>query len=192
MMAGEPHDYRGAAARLRLIGTLLQQLVTVAMLVVVYYVVPVDETQQPRTLTVLLVGLLLVIVIAVWQVRSIVRSSHPLARGMQALATAIPLYLLVFAMTYYLMSAAAPNNFTERLGRTDALYFTVTVFATVGFGDIVPVSEPARVAVLVQMLGNLIVLGLLLRAVTRAVQISQSRAETSDLLASAHDGEESR
>ena len=27
--------------------------------------------------------------------------------------------------------------------RTDALYFVVTVFATVGFGDITPVSETA-------------------------------------------------
>ena len=31
--------------------------------------------------------------------------------------------------------------FSETFGRTDALYFTVTVLATVGFGDITPVTS---------------------------------------------------
>jgi Ion channel len=57
-------------------------------------------------------------------------------------AHARPFYLLLFAATYYLMSINRPTAFSEGLGRTDALYFTVSVFATVGFGDIAPVSEP--------------------------------------------------
>jgi voltage-gated potassium channel len=48
----------------------------------------------------------------------------------------------------------------ETLTRTDSVYFTVTIFATVGFGDISASSEAARVLVTFQMILDLIVLGL--------------------------------
>ena len=40
------------------------------------------------------------------------------------------------------MAGTKPNE--RRIGRS-ALYFTVTVFATVGFGDITATSQVARV-----------------------------------------------
>jgi hypothetical protein len=61
-----------------------------------------------------------------------------------------------------------------------ALYFTMTVFATVGFGDIAPVTPAARAVVLGQMVGNLVVLGLLLRLVTSAVRINRRRRSGPD------------
>ena len=71
----------------------------------------------------------------------------------------IPLYLLLFASTYFLMERASAANFTQPLSRTDALYFSVTVFSTVGFGDIAAKSEAARVVLIVQMLADLALLG---------------------------------
>ena len=59
--------------------------------------------------------------------------------------------LLVFASVYVQIETNRPNSFTEALSRTDALYFTVTVFATVGFGDIAPKSELARIITMTQM-----------------------------------------
>ena len=56
------------------------------------------------------------------------------------------------------MERASAASFTEPLTRTDALYFTVTVFSTVGFGDISPKSEAARVVLIVQMLADLVLL----------------------------------
>ena len=56
------------------------------------------------------------------------------------------------------------------LTRTDTLYFTVTVFATVGFGDISPASQAARLVVTAQMILNLIVLGLGVRLIVGAAQ----------------------
>ena len=52
----------------------------------------------------------------------------------------------------------------------DALYFTVTVFATVGFGDIVATTQLARLVVTVQMILDLGVLGLGIRVFLGAVQ----------------------
>jgi hypothetical protein len=66
--------------------------------------------------------------------------------------------------------AAEPQAFSEPLSRTDALYFTITVFSTVGFGDIVPVTDGARVATMVQMVGDLLVVGLVLRVMLGAVK----------------------
>src|SRR5438094_848942 len=50
------------------------------------------------------------------------------------------------------------------------------VFATVGFGDISPVSDVARVLVTVQMVGDLVVIGLVLRLFLTAVDRGRRRA----------------
>jgi len=68
------------------------------------------------------------------------------------------------------MERASAASFTEPLTRTDALYFTVTVFSTVGFGDITAKSETARVVLIVQMLADLAFLGAGIRVLLGAVQ----------------------
>jgi voltage-gated potassium channel len=100
----------------------------------------------------------------------IARATHPGWQGAQALALVIPLFLLVFAQAYFLLARHVPGSFTGALSRTDALYFVVTVFATVGFGDIAPVSAAARVLVTVQMIGDLLVVGVALKVILAAVR----------------------
>ena len=108
---------------------------------------------------------------AAYQVRAIIKARYPAIRAIEALAATAPLFLLLFAATYFLMAQANLDNFNvHSLTRTDALYFTVTVFATVGFGDIVATSEAARLAVTMQMILDLGVLGLGLRVFLGAVQ----------------------
>ena len=87
----------------------------------------------------------------------------------------IPRYLLLFASTYFLMERASAANFTQPLTRTDALYFSVTVFTTVGFGDIAAKSETARVVLIVQMLADLAVLGAGARVLLGAVNRGRQR-----------------
>lgn len=85
--------------------------------------------------------------------------AYPALRAVEALGLLVPLFLLLFASTYFLIDRASTANFTQTLTRTDALYFMVTVFTTVGFGDISAKSETARVLVMLQMLADLAVLG---------------------------------
>jgi len=59
--------------------------------------------------------------------------------------------------------------------RTNALYFTVTVFATVGFGDITAKTEAARLLVTVQMIIDLIILGFGARVILGAVSRARQR-----------------
>ena len=91
-------------------------------------------------------------------------------RAFETLGFIVPFYLLLFASTYYVMERASAANFTQPLTRTDALYFSVTVFATVGFGDIAAKSETARVVLIVQMLADLALLGAGAKVLLGAVQ----------------------
>ena len=102
-------------------------------------------------------------VLLAWQVREILRSPYPAAQAVSALVVSVPLFLTLFAMTYYLMGQAEPSTFSEPMTRLDAMYFTVTVFATVGFGDITAVSQGARAVTIVQMMAGLVLVGLIAR-----------------------------
>ena len=88
----------------------------------------------------------------------------------------MPLFILLFATAYYLMGRADAKDFTEALSRTDALYLTVTIFSTVGFGDISPQTETARLVVAGQMILDLIVLGVGIKIILGAVQRSKARS----------------
>jgi hypothetical protein len=56
------------------------------------------------------------------------------------------------------------------LTRFDAVYFTVTVLATVGFGDIAAVTQTARILVTIQMLADLVLIGFVAKVLLGAAQ----------------------
>jgi voltage-gated potassium channel len=98
-----------------------------------------------------------------------------LGGAIEALATSVPLFLLLFAGSYVVMSAMSDSNFDMRMTHTDGLYFTITVFSTVGFGDITPKTQAARLLVTGQMIADLVVLGLAVKVIVGAV--SRRRAD---------------
>jgi voltage-gated potassium channel len=153
----------------------LRASVTATALVVLYFTLPLTGSLDGSTARLLALGLLAFAGVVTWQVRSVLRSQYPGLRAIEALAAAIPLFLLVFAVVYLRMAEADAGAFSEPLGRTDALYFTLTVFSTVGFGDITPRTDPARVVTMVQMLGDLLVVGLVLNLMVGAVKTSRQR-----------------
>ena len=65
-----------------------------------------------------------------WQVRAIIRSEYPGIRATQALAATTPVFLVLFASASFILSLDNPATFTERLSRSDVLYFTVTIFSS--------------------------------------------------------------
>ena len=96
---------------------------------------------------VLLIGLVAFIALVAFHVRWILRSPFPQLRVIEALAVNVPLILLLFAATYVALAALSTRNFGGHLSHTDGLYFTVTVFSTVGFGDITAKTGTARLVV---------------------------------------------
>ena len=175
-MTDQPNRELPPATRKRLIvGAVLRGLLVTTVLVVLYYLMPLDQPWDTGTAVRLVIGLLVFAGITVWQVKAVAGSRYPGLRAAEALGLIIPLYLLLFASTYFLMERASAANFTESLSRTDALYFSVTVFATVGFGDIAAKSETARVVLIVQMLADLALLGAGARVLLGAVRRGQQR-----------------
>ncbi len=180
-MTIEPYQELSAAKRRRLtIWAALRTVLAATVLVVLYYVLPLDRPWDADTAVRLLIGLLVFVGLVVWQVKTIIGSRFPALRAAEALGLILPLYLLLFASTYFVMERSSAGNFTQPLTRTDALYFTVTVFATVGFGDITPKSEVARELVMVQMLGDLALLGIGARLLLTAVQRGRERRSAED------------
>ena len=164
-----------AKRRRLIIRAVLRGVATTTVLVVLYYLLPLDRPWDTDTAVRLLIGLLVFAGLMVWQVRAIIGARYPGLRAAEALGVIIPLYLLLFASTYFVMERASAANFTEPLTRTDALYFSVTVFTTVGFGDIAAKSETARIALIVQMLADLALLGAGARVLLGAVRRGQQR-----------------
>jgi voltage-gated potassium channel len=148
----------------------LHPALTAACLVTLYFVAPLNERFTAATALGLAGCLALLVVIISWQARAIERSSHPRLRAIEALAVVVPLFLLLFATTYVVVGNSQAGAFSEPLTRTDALYFTMEVFSTVGFGDITPRSQVARILTMVQMLGDLLLLGLAARILVEAAR----------------------
>lgn len=156
---------------------LLRSAAVAVVLVALYYLLPLEHVRN--TTATLVVGLLILVGVTAWQLRAIVTNRAPAVRAVEALAMTLPLFLLLFATVYFTMAGADPANFTSHtMTRTDALYFTVTVFATVGFGDITAVSQAARLVVTAQMLLDLLVLGLIVRAFMGAVRLGKRQPST--------------
>jgi voltage-gated potassium channel len=167
----------GVPFRRPVLWSVARALVDVTALVLLYYLLPLDRPVSWRTVGWLIGGLALVGLLVAGQIRAILRARYPTLRAVEALATSIPLFLLLFAAIYQILTASDPAAFSEPMTRTDSLYFVVTVFATVGFGDITAVSQSARVLVTVQMIGDLVLIGLVIRAFLTAVDRGRHRRQ---------------
>jgi glucan phosphoethanolaminetransferase (alkaline phosphatase superfamily) len=179
-------DGRGRA----ILGMVLRSAATVVVLLVVYYQAPLDRPLDAATGLVFMAALVLFAAFVAFEVRGILGSPRPRLRAIRALVLGVPLLLVVFAATYCTIDAQQPGAFTEPLSRSDGLYFTMTVFSTVGFGDIAPASQLARVLVTVQMVVGLVAVGLIAKVVFGAVQLAEGRRRRSAEFAGLRPGDE--
>ena len=149
------------------------------VLTVAYFSLPLKALATLPFVAIVLGGVVILAAVTLLQVRLILRAAHPAAKAIEALTLTGPLFLLLFASTYFLMSQADGGSFNvSGLTRSDTLYFTVTVFATVGFGDIVATSHEARGLVTAQMILDLILIGAVIRAFVEAVRIARASSVT--------------
>jgi hypothetical protein len=148
------------------------------VLVALYYLLPLNDSSTAGAVTILVIGLAVFIALIAFQLRSIIRSPFPGLRAIEALATSVPLFLLLFAGSYVVMATMSASNFDGRLTHTDGLYFSVTVFSTVGFGDITAKTQAARLVVTGQMIADLVILGLAVKVITGAVSRRRQQGDS--------------
>ena len=140
----------------------------VVALVAVYFLVPLDGPIGLR-LAAYAAGLALVILVVVRQLRRHLRSRDADIR-VDSLALAIVMAVLLFALTYYAVDTAESGEFSGLKTRIDALYFSLTVATTTGFGDVSAQSQLARVLVSVQLVFNIVILATAAPLLTRTIR----------------------
>jgi voltage-gated potassium channel len=156
--------------RKRVLASVLRVCVVTTTLFLLFALAPLGRRPEGTIAVELAGSMIIFIVVMSWQTLAVMRSPYPRLRAVEGVAVSVPFFLLLFAATYFVMASAHPASFTEGLTRIDAFYFTVTVFATVGFGDIAPLTETARVVVTGQMLADLALIGIIAKVLVGVVQ----------------------
>ena len=153
-------------------------VVTFFAIIGMYYIIPMNTREFGAGSIVLLIlaGLAFLAVLA-WQVREIFRAEMPGLRAVQAVVVAVPLFLTGYAALYVILSEGQ-GGFTEQMTRTSALYFSVVIFSSVGFGDIAPTSDLNRIVVMSQMLAGLVFIATVIRLFFGASKMSLQRRQS--------------
>lgn len=134
----------------------------VGLLGVCYTVLPL---QGDRWWLGMLIGaavLVAMVPLMVRRVRTVLGSDRPGVEAFEALVLLSAMLIVGFAAIYFAMDRGH-DQFKGLDTRIDALYFTVTTLSTVGFGDITATGQAARLVVIVQILFNLVFLGVAVR-----------------------------
>ena len=128
-----------------------------------FFALPIGRESGLRALLRLGADIALVGAVFAWQIRRIAVAELPELRAVEALGIVVVLFLVAFSAIYLAMSHQAASTFTQPLDHVRALYFTITIFSTVGFGDITPRTDAARLVVSAQMLLDLVIIGVVVR-----------------------------
>jgi voltage-gated potassium channel len=157
-------------------GTAIRIGVVVALMFLAYAIAPLTYRRDGETLIRALITICVIVIVVAWQLRAIQGARFPALRAIEGFALIIPLLLLGFAATYLGMSIADPAAFNVPLDRVGAVYLSMTIITTVGFGDIAAATHAARISVMLQMLADAIVLVVVARVMINSVRVHTGRA----------------
>jgi hypothetical protein len=135
-----------------------------------FYLIPFAHLSGARSVLRLCAVVVLVGVVLALQIRRIATAELPELRAVEALAIVIVVFLTGFSIIYLNLSHGAETTFTQPLDHSKSLYFTISVFSTVGFGDITPRTDAARLIVSAQMLLDLVIIGTVVRLIFNAAR----------------------
>jgi hypothetical protein len=167
MTTTAPRRSRTAAVGIRVV----RHTVTAVALLALYFLVPTPDTPERTVLTAVafLTGLALLAAYVVALVRR-ARTATATEQAVKIESLVLLLYaVIVFFSLIYLRLAQTPGEMVGLSTRIDAMYFTMTTLATVGFGDISAIGQTARLVVTIQMVFDVAVLGVAAKLIGSAV-----------------------
>ncbi|MDY7102503.1 MAG: potassium channel family protein [Actinomycetota bacterium] len=112
--------------------------------------------------------------------RSILVTARPVAEATAAVVDVFTFHVVASASVFYAIAAADEQAFDGLETKIDALYFTVVSMTTVGFGDIAPVSQPARLVTTMQIISTLGFLGGTIRLFSWAARRRLAERDTAE------------
>lgn len=167
---------------LRTLSPPLRSLATLVGVLVVYFAVPVGRQASlvVAVLSVLglLTGVVVLAVLIVGQVRRLLRAGADDSVRVQTLLVLLYVAVGMFALGYFVLERSAEGQFSGLETKVDALYFTMTTLATVGFGDVHATGQVARALVTVQIVFNLVFVGTLVSMLTGQIRRARRRAQS--------------
>jgi hypothetical protein len=137
-------------------------------MLVAYYAFPVGWRDSPAWIVVSLLltagGLALLGLTMVKEVAALRHGEAHLST--QTLSMLLILPVMSFSLVFFLLNIVSPGQIVELSTRTDALYFTLSTMATVGYGDVHAEGQVARALVCSLIAFNVVVVAALLRVHT--------------------------
>jgi voltage-gated potassium channel len=140
-------------------------VLTLVGVLVVYYALPVDFAGSPGVVILNFVltfaGLGLIGWTMISELGHLRRGEE--SRSTPVLAMLIGLLVMCFSLAFFLLERLSPGQITDLHTRTDALYFTLSTMATVGYGDIHAQGQAARALVSAVIAFDVVVVASLVR-----------------------------
>jgi len=137
-------------------------------LLVAYYAFPVDLGQGLRieflSLGLTAAGLCLLGWMMVKELNHLRLGEQ--GRSPQVLSMLLMLLVMAYSLSFFLLNQVRPGEVADLRTRTDALYFTLSTMATVGYGDVHAEGQLARGLVSGLIVFNVVVVAALVRAQT--------------------------
>ena len=169
------------AGRRQVMGALLRIAGSIASLLLVYFMFPLESRDNVVLgLVTVAIGLSIFAVIFARQLHRIRSAAFPLLRAAEGIALVATIFIVLMASVAIGFATADSGSYSEPMTRIDSLYFTVTTLATVGFGDITPTTDVTRAFTTVQMILGVALVGAgvrLLLGVAQRVAAERQGAE---------------
>ncbi|MFL6069832.1 MAG: potassium channel family protein [Actinomycetes bacterium] len=167
------------AGRKQISLAVIRILGAMSALLLAYFMFPMtDRDNVAIGLVAVVAGLAVFGVIFYRQLHKIRRADYPFLRAGEAVMLIATTFIVIMATIASIFANADASNYSEPLSRLDALYFTVTTLATVGFGDITPTAPATRAFTTLQILLGVALLGVGVRAlITVAQEVDEGRLD---------------
>ncbi len=111
---------------------------------------PVD-VHLPSMIALCIAFLVIYLIIVGALLRRVRQRRHLTFAGMILLIVLVVFFVLSFSWLYRVLESINPASFSEPFTDVSAIYFTIAVLSTVGFGDIRPLDDLSRAVVTIQM-----------------------------------------
>ena len=137
-------------------------------MLVVYFAFPCASTRRSGTAVSLFLTTVGLGLLAVTMVTELKNLRHGAAvRSAQSLALLFVMLVMAFSLAFFLLNRVDPDQVAGLHTRTDALYFTLSTMATVGYGDVHAEGQVARAVVCALIVFNVVVVASLYREYAR-------------------------
>lgn len=152
-------------------------LLSVVLLVVIYFIAPITGDDDPLPLALATAIMLVAVVVIGLLIGNQVRRTFADSASVRLarLTVLLTLSVLAFAVGYFGLERSSPGEVAGLDTRLDSLYFTLVTIGTIGYGDIHPVGQAARAISCLQIVFNAVFIGALIRIIL--FQISERAKE---------------